>query len=607
MRIRAPLLAAILALIAAMAAALAAPPATTVDRALLTALRARLDRSGAHLALDFSAGAHPLWQVYTSPDQGAVIIDVRGVDASGARLPERVRDPLVTQWEWLCPTFRSAQWIVRLGYAVPASCIRAHLTAGTLTVDIDRTYNEAQTLAVTRNLTWRRQESRDSDDYELINELEIAPAADVKIGVAHAGDSLTTVEDPVAMARRKGALALINGGFFQMRGGPLGLVIDEGRVLVAHVSRRPPRTAVGFTAGGEVIMNRVEVKDGRPRAIDGNTDWSRAIHALGGGPRLVRDGRVALTTEEEALGKRGNDITRKAGRTAVGVLRNGRVVFVTLSGYSDNHAQGWPLPRLAAWFIERGATDAMCLDGGGSVAMVLDGVLVSRPPASSGWQRKVANGLMVTDRTPSLLPTSVRVTAAAHRVAADGTTPVKIVAEVTDAAGRPVADGTVVYFTTTRGIVTARARTVKGRASATFLPLRAPGVATVFGWAGLVSGQDDITLMAGAPRRLAARALRSSPAMPPPSPPSGAEGPTPLPTAIPPPTGTVTLEVLVLDAHENALPNQEASVAGGPAGSVVTVRTGPDGVGRITLAGELSSPLLRVTCGTLPPVDVAVP
>lgn len=604
MRARAPHLVVVLIVILVSLRAHAEPAPTSLAPARVTGLNARFDARTVHLSVDVSDATASPWQVYYAPDQGAVIIDLRNVDASAARAPRIAGDVLARSSELRTPTFLSAQWVVKLGYAIPTSNLRAAMKGTTLTVDIDRAFTEEQTLTVTRNASWRREEARTSNEYALINELDLTVAPDVQLRLAHANDSLTTVEDPVAMAKRKGALALINGGFFQMKGGPLGLVIDEGRLLVPHVARRPPRTALGLTATGDILMNRVEVKDNLPRAVDGTANWTRVLWALGGGPRLVRDGRVALTTDEEALGKSGNDITRKAGRTAVGRLRNGHLLFVTVSGYEDNHAQGWQLPRLAAWFIARGATDAMCLDGGGSVAMVLDGVLVSRPPNGSAWQRKVANGLMMTDASPSLLPATVQVTAATHRVKADGTTPVKVVAVVTNAAGKPVPDATAVYFSTNRGVITAQARTRGGRAVASFVPLRAPGPSTVVAYAGLVAGQDEIAVEAGPPKRVAARVTVTSPvavAAPPPT-----DGPGPMPTPVVMAGRVANLEVLVLDAFENALPDLDVDVTCGnePA---LRVRTGTDGVARASLPVGPDPTKVQVTGTALAPLDVQVP
>ncbi|NDD29524.1 MAG: hypothetical protein EB084_14785 [Proteobacteria bacterium] len=579
--------------------------------ARVTSLSASFPAQRVHLEVGLEAPEAALWQVWYAADEGAVVIDLRNVDLAGARVPSLGPDTLVRGFELRTPNFTSAQWVIKLAYAVPTSKIHAALNGAALTVDIDRAYVEEQALQVTRNATWRRHEIRTRDDYSLINEVEVTLTDGVALRIANAKESLTTVEDPTEMARRKGALVLINGGFFRYGGGPLGLIIDEGRVLVPHVARRPPRTAIGLTPSGEVLMNRVEVKDGHPIAIDGTADWSRVRIGLGGGPRLVRDGRVALTIDEEALGRSGNDITRKAGRTALARLRNGHLLLVTISGYRDNHAQGWQLPQLAAWLVERGAVDAMGLDGGGSVAMVVDGALVSRPPARDGSQRKVANGLMLTDTSPPLLPAAVQVTAALHRLKADPSASTKVVAMVTTAGGKPAADGTPVYFSSSSGVITPVAHTTKGRAIAMFTPARAIGPARVIAYAGLVYGQDEIAVEGGPPRRLAARALEVpasrpidvaglSPATPAP------DRPGPQPTTIAPASRAFKIEALVVDAFGNALPDQEVEVrsSGSPPSRA---RTGSDGIARLTVTPPSDTKVIELVSAPLPAMQITLP
>jgi exopolysaccharide biosynthesis protein len=595
---RLPLLV-VLLIAGALAAAVPLTPTSSPAAWRLRAMSASFGPQRVRLTIDLAgSGRLPPWQAWLDPSQGALVIDVRDVDASNASVPHLGPDALVTSWSLRRPNFLSAQWVVRLGYMVPSDHIRAEVVGHSLVVDVGRSYSTASSLPVTRNVRWRRHEVRSGDNFYMVNELEVQLDGETQVGVAHAHDSVKSVEEPSEMAQRKHALAMVNGGFFGYSTGALSLIIDEGRVVVPNVSTRPPRTALGITRDGRILMNRVEVKDDRPHAIDGAADWSAVTFAVGAGPRLVRDGHIALTTDEEGLGKHGNDITRKAGRTAVARLRNGHLLFVTISGYRSNHGQGWSLEELAAWLLSRGAVDAMNLDGGGSVAMVLDGAEVSRPPAYRGHSRKIANGVMVSDRAPLLLPATVAVTASAHRVKADGATPVRIVARVTDSAGHPVADGTEVYFSTTGGVISARATTVKGRAVATFTPLREAGTTKVMAWCGLTMGSDDIAVEAGPPRRIAARVVELAVPLPSEAP-SGVPGPAP--TAVP--ERVASVEIMVLDAWDNALPGEDVEIDAG--GSVQHVQTGPDGIGRLRL--PLGGQTLTLAHSGLAPVHVALP
>ena len=71
----------------------------------------------------------------------------------------------------------------------------------------------------------------------------------------------------------------------------------------------------------------------------------------------------------------------------------GQMWFVAADGRDQNYSIGLTLPELAAEMQKLGCTEAICLDGGGSTAMVINGILVNRP--SDGIERRVANALVV--------------------------------------------------------------------------------------------------------------------------------------------------------------------------------------------------------------------
>jgi Phosphodiester glycosidase/Bacterial SH3 domain len=84
----------------------------------------------------------------------------------------------------------------------------------------------------------------------------------------------------------------------------------------------------------------------------------------GGGPRLVRAGRVDLGEEGFA-----HESVRHP-RTAVAVTKGGALLFVTLDGRQASSV-GMTLTELAELLIELGASEAMNLDGGGSTTMLI--------------------------------------------------------------------------------------------------------------------------------------------------------------------------------------------------------------------------------------------
>lgn len=112
--------------------------------------------------------------------------------------------------------------------------------------------------------------------------------------------------------------------------------------------------------------------------------------ALGGGPRLLRDGRVEVTADLERFQP---DVARgRAPRTAAGVDDRGRLLLLTVNGRQASSV-GLTLTELAQVMAHLGARDALNLDGGGSSTMVLRGDLFNLP--SDGRERTVGNALLV--------------------------------------------------------------------------------------------------------------------------------------------------------------------------------------------------------------------
>ncbi|NLY51930.1 MAG: phosphodiester glycosidase family protein [Firmicutes bacterium] len=122
-------------------------------------------------------------------------------------------------------------------------------------------------------------------------------------------------------------------------------------------------------------------------------DWLQegVVHAIGGGPRLLRNGEIDVTGQEERFQA---DITQgRAPRTALGVTASGELLLVTVNGRQSNISIGMTLEELAELMLELGAVDAMNLDGGGSSTMVVRGIVLNAP--SDGRPRPVSNALLV--------------------------------------------------------------------------------------------------------------------------------------------------------------------------------------------------------------------
>lgn len=128
------------------------------------------------------------------------------------------------------------------------------------------------------------------------------------------------------------------------------------------------------------------------------TSW-RLVEAIGGLPRLVRDGNVSIESQTEG----GSDsfTNTRHPRTAVGFNADtSRFFFVTVDGRQPGYSDGMTLPELANFIRELGCTQAINLDGGGSTTMVVRGKVVNRPSDTAG-ERAVANALLLVCTAPA--------------------------------------------------------------------------------------------------------------------------------------------------------------------------------------------------------------
>jgi len=104
--------------------------------------------------------------------------------------------------------------------------------------------------------------------------------------------------------------------------------------------------------------------------------------AIGGGPVLIRDGKIREFTGQQP----------RHPRTAIGW--NDECFFLlVVDGRQIGLSIGMSFPELAEFMLKLGCTEAMNLDGGGSSTLWLDGKIMNSP--SDRQERAVANGLIL--------------------------------------------------------------------------------------------------------------------------------------------------------------------------------------------------------------------
>ncbi|MBQ7567677.1 phosphodiester glycosidase family protein [bacterium] len=413
----------------------------------------------------------------------------------------------VRDWQVSNPALGMFRWDIRGRYALPAEQYRVDVLENPhrLFVDLYTQWTEDEHYQLSPGVSWhRRQYYGQMSPYLLWNQVVFDPKDEhITLDIALGLDSTSKCEAVTSIVARKKALVGINGGYFNMSGGALGLVVREGKIISPHVSRRPPRSAFAMTSDKKAAFARAKAVKGQVLTLD-NKVWPDVVLALGGGPRLLANGSVQLTTDEEELGPKGNDITRSCGRTAVSADAKGRLAFSTASGYSDSHSQGITLNQMAHLLQRSGAVDAVNLDGGGSVDMSIQGKLAAHGPGAGTYERPVANALLIFDDRPATHPAKIDIKLEHETMLADGKKHCRIKALVSDEAGHPVADGTTVFFSAP-GIENTRSLTVNGQAQAQCVALRLPLSLPVCVKSGTAQAKAVIQLKTGEPEHILAR------------------------------------------------------------------------------------------------------
>ena len=116
--------------------------------------------------------------------------------------------------------------------------------------------------------------------------------------------------------------------------------------------------------------------------------------ALGGGPRLVRDGKISVETDRENFSmtktvylSRGRD-----PRSAAGITSDGRELIMVVVEGRSRRSGGLKMDALAVLMKQLGAEQAMSFDGGRSVGLFLDGAEAVR------GEREICDALGVFER-----------------------------------------------------------------------------------------------------------------------------------------------------------------------------------------------------------------
>jgi len=113
----------------------------------------------------------------------------------------------------------------------------------------------------------------------------ITPGANVSLVPALANGRVVGRERTSAIARRNGAIAAVNGGFFHPDGDPAGCLMIGGELISEPI---PERTCMGITRDGGILFDRLR--------FEGSVSSGEASLPLDGINRARRDGEAILYT-----------------------------------------------------------------------------------------------------------------------------------------------------------------------------------------------------------------------------------------------------------------------------------------------------------------------
>ncbi len=174
------------------------------------------------------------------------------------------------------------------------------------------------------------------------------------------------------------------------------LVVDASGIVTEISSGDSSIPKDGFVVSlhgwSKDFASKTRVGDRLGLIYDLADQWKDVQQAITGGPLLVRDGQ-AIHGESIKSEKFTGDILPPNSRTALGVTKDGELLFVVVDGRYPLSI-GVTYDDLAEIMKEAGADNAVGLDGGHASTMYVDGQVVNYP--MNGYEAPVSNALLVT-------------------------------------------------------------------------------------------------------------------------------------------------------------------------------------------------------------------
>ena len=203
----------------------------------------------------------------------------------------------------------------------------------------------------------------------VVADVTLTDATALRSAFANDEFGLNIIEVPSAIASSVNAVFAVNGDYYGFR--ETGIVIRNGTVYRSEGARE----GLALYRDGTMKLYDETVVDADRLVEDGV--WQ----TLSFGPGLVRDGMLVdgIDSVEIDTNFGNHSIQGRQPRTAIGLVEANHLLFVVVDGRSAGYSRGVGMSELGQIFVDRGASVAYNLDGGGSSTMVFDGDLVNDP------------------------------------------------------------------------------------------------------------------------------------------------------------------------------------------------------------------------------------
>lgn len=115
--------------------------------------------------------------------------------------------------------------------------------------------------------------------------------------------------------------------------------------------------------------------------------------AIGGGPTLIKQGQVFITSHEEhLLAGRENELV---ARTAMGRTKNNKLIILVIEGGHPGQSTGATLDETARILKSLSCWEALNMSGGPSSCLLINGQPIIRPEDPSGKEEAVSSVMVI--------------------------------------------------------------------------------------------------------------------------------------------------------------------------------------------------------------------